>query len=116
MTRPEPSELAAVGAPILYAPDEAAAILDPSGKTTGYWLLRRARSGQFPCTQVGRSKVFSPANLAEIARLLNKPSRPRTAAPSAPSRGRGGSAKGKSSGAAIAAPGAKTPRRRRGAA
>src|ERR1700743_3646561 len=115
MTRPDPSELAAVGAPILYAPDEAAVILDASGKTTGCWLLRRARSGQFPCTQVGRSKVFSPANLAEIARLLNKPSRPRTAAPAAPSRGRGGSGRGKPA-PAIAAPGGKTPRRRRGAA
>lgn len=81
--RRSPEELAAAGAPILYPADEAALILDPSGRTTGYWLLKRARSGEFPCTQVGRSKVFSPANLAEIARLLNRPGRPRgtTAAP-----------------------------------
>jgi hypothetical protein len=116
MTRPDPSELAAVGAPILYAPDEAAAILDPSGKTTAYWLLRRARSGQFPCTQVGRSKVFSPANLAEIARLLNKPSRPKPPAPSAPSRGRGNSAKGRLAAPPAASSSVKPPRRKRGAA
>lgn len=84
MTRPTPSELAALGAPILYAPDEAAAILDPAGKTTGYWLLKRARSGEFPCTKVGRSIVFSPGNLAEIARGLNKPGRQRTIAASRP--------------------------------
>ena len=58
--RPSPEELAAVGAPVHYTPGEAAAILDPSGKTTGYWLLKRARSGEFPCTRVGRSIVFSP--------------------------------------------------------
>lgn len=116
MTRPTPEELAAVGAPVLYAPDEAAEILDPSGKTTGYWLLRRARSGQFPCTQVGRSKVFSPANLAEIARLLNKPSRPKTPAATGTSRGRSSSARGKTADAAAPASHAKTPRRRRGAA
>jgi len=81
--RPSPEELAAVGAPVHYTPAEAAAILDPSGKTTGYWLLKRARSGLFPCTRVGRSIVFSPANLAEIARGLNKPAAPRTIATAA---------------------------------
>lgn len=114
MTRPDPSELAAVGAPILYAPDEAAAILDPSGKTTAYWLLKRARSGQFPCTHVGRSRVFSPANLAEIARILNKPSRAGTA--TSTGAGRASSAKGKAPGTASAGSQAKGPRRKRGAA
>jgi hypothetical protein len=116
MTRPDPSELAAVGAPILYAPDEAAAILDPSGKTTAYWLLKRARSGQFPCTHVGRSRVFSPANLAEIARILNKPSRPGTASAAGAPRGRASSAKGKAAGAATEGSQTGMPRRRRGAA
>ncbi len=114
MTRPDPSELAAVGAPILYAADEAAAILDPSGKTTAYWLLKRARSGQFPCTQVGRSKVFSPANLAEIARLLNRPSRPKSAvaAPGRPAA----TSKGKAAGAATPGRRATTSNPKRGAA
>ena len=87
MTRPTPAELAAVGAPILYSPDEAAEILDPSGKLTGYWLLRRARSGEFPHVKPGRSIVFSPADLAEIARSLKKPGRPKGAAPAAPRPG-----------------------------
>jgi hypothetical protein len=114
MTRPSPEELAAVGAPILYPPDEAAAILDPSGKTTGYWLLKRARSGEFPCTQVGRSRVFSPANLAEIARLLNRPSRPRSAS-ATPGRP---ASKAKGGAVSTAAPARqiKAPRRKRGAA
>lgn len=116
MTRPDPAELAAVGAPILYAPDEAAAILDPSGKTTAYWLLKRARSGQFPCTHVGRSRVFSPANLAEIARILNKPSRAGTATSTGAGRSRASSAKGKAPGTASAGSQAKGPRRKRGAA
>ena len=116
MTRPDPSELAAVGAPILYAPDEAAGILDPSGKTTGYWLLKRARSGKFPCTHVGRSRVFSPANLAEIARILNEPSRPGSAAPTGSSRSRASSAKGKASGTAPSGSPTRAPRRKRGAA
>ena len=107
MTRPDPSELAAVGAPILYAPDEAAGILDPSGKTTGYWLLKRARSGEFPCTRVGRSIVFSPGNLAEIARSLHKSARPKNAAVP-PQRSRRGTSKPPAT--------ATTSRSRRGAA
>ncbi|HMG62276.1 MAG TPA: helix-turn-helix domain-containing protein [Streptosporangiaceae bacterium] len=90
MTRPDPAQLAAVGAPVLYTPDEAALILDPSGKLTGYWLLRRARSGEFPHMKPGRSIVFSPANLAEIAKGLNVPARPRPpAAPAPRSRAQG---------------------------
>lgn len=93
--RHSPEELAAAGAPILYPADEAALILDPSGRTTAYWLLKRARSGEFPCTQVGRSKVFSPANLAEIARLLNKPGRPGNTAAVPRSQGAGAKPRGK---------------------
>lgn len=111
MTRPDPSELAAVGAPILYAPDEAAAILDPSGKTTAYWLLKRARSGEFPCTHVGRSRVFSPGNLAEIARLLNQPGRPK-GAPATTTRPRAGTSRARAVDAATPAR-SKPPRKRR---
>lgn len=101
--RPSPEELAAVGAPVHYTPGEAAGILDPSGKTTGYWLLKRARSGEFPCTRVGRSIVFSPGNLAEIARALNRPSVQRTA--TVPAQGRRRAPKGKATDARRAAQG-----------
>jgi len=111
VTRPPLEELAAAGLPIHYTAPEAAAILDPTGKTTGYWLLTRARSGLFPCTKVGRSTVFSPANLAEIARSLNKPSRP--AAVQVPRSG----GRGKAAGAGTASrPQAGTSRRRKPAA
>lgn len=108
--RPSPEELTAVGAPVHYTPAEAAGILDPSGKTTGYWMLKRARSGQFPCTRVGRSIVFSPGNLAEIARSLNKPSKPRTAV--VPVQAQRSAARGEPAGSARRASQAKQPKSR----
>lgn len=72
MTRPTPEELAAVGAPVLYSPEEAAAILP--GKTA-YWLKRNAGKEAIPHTRLGRTIMFSPADLSEIARTgARKPS------------------------------------------
>jgi hypothetical protein len=65
MTRPTPEELAAVGAPVLYSPEEAEAILP--GKTA-HWLKRKAGKGEIPHTRLGRTIMFSPADLSEIAR------------------------------------------------
>jgi hypothetical protein len=65
MSRPTPEELAAVGAPVLYSPEEAAEILP--GKSA-YWLKRNAGKGTIPCTRLGRTVMFTPADLSEIAR------------------------------------------------
>jgi Helix-turn-helix domain len=62
--RPTAAELAAVGAPVLYTPEEAAPI---TGKSD-YWLKRKAGKGEIPHTRLGRTVMFSPADLSEIAR------------------------------------------------
>lgn len=80
MTRPAPAELAAVGAPVHYTPDEAAALLDPTGTMTGHWLLVRARRKEVPHVKAGRAIVFNPVNLAEIAKTLGVSAKPKPAA------------------------------------
>jgi hypothetical protein len=68
MSPRSPEELAALaasGAPVLYSPEEAEMILP--GKTA-YWLKNQARLRRIPCTRLGRTVLFTPADLNEIAR------------------------------------------------
>lgn len=91
MTRPSPGELAAVGAPVLYSPEEAAAILP--GKTA-HWLKKKAREGKIPHARIGRTVMFTPADLTEIAREGARKPRPAPGAVVLASRARRTQAQG----------------------
>lgn len=54
------------GVPALYSPEQAAEWFP---RKTANWLKARARAGVIPCTRMGRTIMFSEADLAEIARM-----------------------------------------------
>jgi hypothetical protein len=54
----------------LYTPEEAGARL---GKTA-YWMNQKARDGRIPDTAMGRTRMFSAANIRAIIRMFaNEP-------------------------------------------
>jgi hypothetical protein len=107
-----PAELAAAGAPVLYTPEQAADIMgDGSGALTANWFREKARKELIPCTRVGRVIMFSPEDLAEIARAGQRRPQPRPAlVPRTPARRK--AAEG--GGAPVLQ--VRTPRRKRSAA
>lgn len=52
----------------LYSPKQAAAILsgDTPGAVTAWFLAQGCRDGRFPCTMMGRRRMFSRADIADI--------------------------------------------------
>lgn len=54
------------GVPVLYSPEQAAGWFP---RKTANWLKAQARKGAIPCTRLGRTIMFSDADLAEIARM-----------------------------------------------
>jgi excisionase family DNA binding protein len=69
------------GPPVLYTAEEAAAIL----RVKRSWLERQAAGRKIPFTMLGGSYRFTPAHLAEIVLMHEKPPAPRN---DAPARGR----------------------------
>jgi hypothetical protein len=95
-------------APVSYDAEEAGKII---GQTAN-WMMTQARAGKIPFTQVGRSKRWTPGQLAEILRAGEK--RPATNAGLAPSTAR----RPKAQPAATGPPPlqARTPKRQRSSA
>lgn len=52
----------------LFTPEQAAKIMsgDLPGSVSGYWLREQIRDGRFPYTPMGRRRMLSRADIAEI--------------------------------------------------
>lgn len=61
------------GVPVLYSPEQAAEWFP---KKTANWLRTQARNAAIPCTRMGRTIMFSEADLAEIARMSQQRPKP----------------------------------------
>lgn len=71
------------GVPVLYSPEQAAEWFP---KKTANWFKAQARIGAIPCTRLGRTIMFSDADLTEIARMGQQRPRPAALAARAPRR------------------------------
>jgi len=71
------------GAPVLFSAEEASPIVHKSAN----WLKVHARTGAIPSTKLGRTTLFTPQQLAEIARAGARAPAPGASLPSrAPQR------------------------------
>lgn len=71
------------GTPVFRTPAQMAEIFP--GKMAN-WFKVQARSGAIPCTRLGRTIMFSEADLAEIARMSQQRPRPAPLAGRTPRR------------------------------
>ena len=93
--------------PRFYSPKEAAGFFP--GKTAN-WLKVQARKGGIPCTRMGRTIMFSDADLTDIGRMFQQKAQPQSLVARTPRRKLAAAARGEP------ALKAKVPPRKRSAA